>query len=153
MALGTRSCAILPLVAGDVVIGAMALSTCRAEREWSAELVQRIQILAGLFAQALDRMRGEAQAQRLRRELTHASRNSTMGELTASLAHEPRQPLTAILSNAQVARTLLGGEVVDRAELQEILSDIVQDDLRADELIPGSGPCSGRTRPSASPWI
>ena len=38
-----------------------------------------------------------------RSELAHVSRLSTMGELTASLAHELNQPLTAILSNAQAA--------------------------------------------------
>ena len=43
-------------------------------------------------------------------QLAHASRVSTMGELTASLAHELEQPLTAILSYAQAAEHFLAEE-------------------------------------------
>ena len=42
-----------------------------------------------------------------------SARVSTMGELTASLAHELNQPLTAILSNAQAAQRLLAADPVD----------------------------------------
>ena len=58
-----------------------------------------------------------------------------MGELTASLAHELNQPLTAILNNAQVAQRLLAAEAVDVAEMREILNDIVSDDKRAADVI------------------
>jgi two-component system, LuxR family, sensor kinase FixL len=77
----------------------------------------------------------ELEAQRLRQELAHIGRVSAMGELTASLAHELNQPLTAILNNAQVAQRFLAAEVVDVAEMREILNDIVADDKRAADVI------------------
>jgi signal transduction histidine kinase len=58
-----------------------------------------------------------------------------MGELTASLAHELNQPLTAILSNAQAAQLILDSPRRDLTEIREILGDIVEDDKRAGEII------------------
>lgn len=77
----------------------------------------------------------EADAQRLRDELAHMTRVSTLGELAASLAHELNQPLTAILSNAQAAQRFLTGSNADLDEVSEILKDIVQDDNRASQVI------------------
>src|SRR5207248_9524834 len=54
-----------------------------------------------------ERKHAEVQAERSRQELAHFTRVSTMGELTASLAHELRQPLTGIMTNAQAARRFL----------------------------------------------
>jgi len=58
-----------------------------------------------------------------------------MGELTASLAHELSQPLTGILTNAQAARRFLDATAPDLGELRNILSDIVDDDKRAGEVL------------------
>ena len=87
---GIRSSVVVPLIAGNRVMGALALSAIHREREWSSELVQRLQLIAGLFADGLVHARGEAELQRLRSELTHMGRVTTSGELTASLAHELR---------------------------------------------------------------
>ena len=75
------------------------------------------------------------EAGRLRQELTHIGRVSALGELTASLAHELNQPLTAIRNNAEVAQRFLEADAPDIAELREILTDIVADDARAAGLI------------------
>jgi len=82
-----------------------------------------------------ERKRAEMQAERTRQELAHFTRVSTMGELAASLAHELRQPLTGIMSNAQAARRFLDGTPPDLGQLREILSDIIEDDSRAAEVI------------------
>ena len=81
------------------------------------------------------RRRAEVEAQRLQQELSHLARVSTMGELSASLAHELNQPLTAILTNAQVAQRLIAAGNPDLVELGEILADIVADDQRAGEVV------------------
>jgi two-component system sensor kinase FixL len=75
------------------------------------------------------------EGQRLRQDLAHVGRVSTMGELTASLAHELNQPLTAILANAQSARRILESDKADLTELRAIVGDIVDDDERASEVI------------------
>ncbi len=82
-----------------------------------------------------ERTRAEIEAQRARQELAHFTRVSTMGELTASLAHQLNQPLTGILSNAQAARRFLDASPPDVAEVRDIVVDIIEDDRRAGEVI------------------
>jgi signal transduction histidine kinase len=127
----------MPLVAGGTVVGGLVFSTGDAERPRSGELLlmQQLQLLGEVFANALSRKQGELETQRLRQELTHIGRVSAMGELTASLAHELNQPLSAILSNAQTAQGLLALDVINLEAVREILSDIVADDKRAAAVI------------------
>lgn len=77
----------------------------------------------------------EENSARIGKELAHLGRLATMGELTASLAHELNQPLTAVLSNAQTALRLIAGGSPDFTMLHDILDDIVADDKRAGEII------------------
>jgi signal transduction histidine kinase/integral membrane sensor domain MASE1 len=82
-----------------------------------------------------ERKRAEIEAQRTRQELAHSARVSTMGELTASLAHELNQPLAGIMANAQAAQRFIEATPPDYSEIREILADIVDDDKRAAEVI------------------
>jgi signal transduction histidine kinase len=77
----------------------------------------------------------ELEAQRTRDEMAHFTRVSTMGELTASLAHELSQPLTGILANAQAAQRLLAATPPNLEEVRASLGDIVADDRRAGDII------------------
>lgn len=81
------------------------------------------------------RKQAEAEAQQHRQELAHLVRVSTLGGLSAAIAHELNQPLMAILSNAQAARRILEQGDGNREEIRTILDDIVADDQRAGELI------------------
>jgi PAS domain S-box-containing protein len=81
------------------------------------------------------RRQAELIATRQRAELTHLSRVAVLGELSASLAHEINQPLTAILSNAEAARRYLDRDSVDLEQVREIVDDIISDDQRAGEVI------------------
>jgi C4-dicarboxylate-specific signal transduction histidine kinase len=82
-----------------------------------------------------ERKLAELEAQQSRHELAHFTRVSTIGALAASLAHELNQPLTGILANAQAALRLLAARSADLEEIRSILSDIVDDDKRAREVI------------------
>ncbi len=86
-------------------------------------------------ADVTDLRTAELDVQRTRQELAHVGRVSTVGELTASLAHELYQPLTAIMTNAQAARRMLSAATPDIAQVDAILSDIVNDDRRARDVI------------------
>lgn len=79
--------------------------------------------------------RADREAALLRRELAHLSRVAMLGELSGSIAHELNQPLAAILSNAQAAQRFLAHGIQHVGEVREILSDIVDDDRRAGEVI------------------
>ena len=77
----------------------------------------------------------DRETQRSRAALMHVARVATMGELTAAVAHELKQPLGAILANAEAADMLLGAATPDLTELREILADIRADDRRAADII------------------
>ncbi|WP_158261431.1 MULTISPECIES: sensor histidine kinase [Pirellulaceae] len=100
-------------------------------------VLQSLLITALLFAR-LRRWRAEqalAASQELARqhrsELARVNRMTTVGELTASLAHEVNQPLSAIVSNAQAAIRLLRQTPPDSEEADAALHDIVGDGNRA----------------------
>jgi len=84
-----------------------------------------------------ERKQTEAELQRLRSHLWHVDRVAQTGAITASLAHELNQPLTAILSNAQAGLRFLDGGNADPGEIRAILADIVHDDKRAGTIISG----------------
>lgn len=77
----------------------------------------------------------ESIAEQRNRELAHVSRTATVGELAAAMAHEIRQPLTAILVNAQTATRLLDGRPDDQEAVREILRHIAADGRRAGDVI------------------
>jgi GAF domain-containing protein len=134
-ALGIRSQVEVPLRSGGVLLGTLAFAALGAERVWPDDLTQRLQLLGDVFASILARRRSDLETQRLQRDLSHVGRVSTMGALTASLAHELNQPLTAMLSNAEAAQDLLESAPIDLDEVRAILADIVADDKRASGVI------------------
>jgi signal transduction histidine kinase len=97
-------------------------------------LIQSALIIA-LVVQRQRRHRIELELQDQRAQLAHAVRLATVGELSASIAHEINQPLAAILANAETGEMLLKSGTTNNSDLQEILAAIRQDDLRASEVI------------------
>ena len=71
----------------------------------------------------------------MQRELAHANRAATMGQLTASIAHEVNQPITAAVANAHAALRWLRAERPDHEEARRALGRIVQNGNRAGEVI------------------
>jgi signal transduction histidine kinase len=135
LTLRVKSQVAVPLPVGATVVGGLLFSTVAAERTWPDEVMEQLHVLREVFANTLARRRSELEAQRLRQDLMHIGRVSAMGELTASLAHELNQPLTAILNNAQAAQLLLAAKVVNLETIGRILDDIVADDKRAAGVI------------------
>jgi signal transduction histidine kinase len=125
----------VPLQVGGAVVGGLVFGAVDAERAESKELIRQLQLIGEVFANALSRKQGELEAQRLRQDLAHIGRVSAMGELTASLAHELSQPLTAILNNAQAVQRVLARAPVNLELAREALDDIVADDTRAADVI------------------
>jgi signal transduction histidine kinase/integral membrane sensor domain MASE1 len=81
------------------------------------------------------RRTAELEAQSSRHDLAHLLRVSTVGVMATSLAHELNQPLTSILANAQAAQRLAYDKPEDLVELREILTDVIDQDKRAGEVI------------------
>jgi PAS domain S-box-containing protein len=89
----------------------------------------------GILEDITELRQAKEEAQKRREEIAHLGRVATMGELSASLAHQLNQPLTAILSNAQAALRFIAGDSPDLAEIRDILNDIIADNRRAGEVI------------------
>ncbi|MDT8391594.1 MAG: MASE3 domain-containing protein [Lentisphaeria bacterium] len=114
---------------------ALCLLNRDGEKSWDEASLPRLRLAGELFANALRRVRAYQKTLHLRDELNHVSRTNTMGQLTAALAHEINQPLTAILSNAQVGQRFLDMTPPDTGEVNDILGDIVNDTRRATAII------------------
>lgn len=81
------------------------------------------------------RMAAEDEARRHHEQINRFSRASLLGEMTASLAHELNQPLSAIISNANAGMRFIDSEKSDLEMMREILVDVAADGHRADEII------------------
>src|ERR1700730_2822195 len=68
-------------------------------------------------------------------ELAHANRVATMGQLTASIAHEVNQPIAATVTNAEAGLRWLRAGSSHLEEVQQVLTRIVEDGKRAGEVI------------------
>ena len=89
-----------------------------------------------------ERKRAEAEARESERhvremqmELAHANRVATMGQLTASIAHEVNQPIAATATNAQAALRWLAARPPNLEEVRQALDHIVKDASRAGDVI------------------
>ncbi len=125
----------VPLKIGGDIVGGVTFSKLLSERGWSEKEVQRLKLVAEIFGNSLERKRAFAEHRRLEEEMRRIASVATMGELTATLAHELNQPLGAILNNARAARRLLASKIPDLGEIDKALEDIIRDDARAVETI------------------
>jgi PAS domain S-box-containing protein len=100
----------------------------------SGELVQFV----GVSMDVTESKQAEQEHERLRQELAnlaHLNRVSTMGELTASLAHEIKQPIGAAVTNADVCVRLLDRDQPDVPEARVAALEMAKDARRAAEII------------------
>ena len=109
-------------------------STGHPVRNISGDLLEYV----GTSIDVTERKRADEERERLRQvqaDLAHLSRVTTMGELTASLAHEIRQPISAAATNAKTCLRWLLREEPDVAEACEAASRLVKDVTRAADII------------------
>jgi len=88
-----------------------------------------------LLTEVDDRKRAEDALRQAQSELARISRVTTMGELTASLAHEISQPISGAMTNANVGLRKLAGNNPNLDEVREVFAKIVRDAQRATEII------------------
>ncbi len=120
-----------------------ALFTCCFPRE----SVAKGTILVGLV-DITDRLKAQDDLHRVQAELAHAARVSTLGELTASIAHEVNQPLAAIVTNGEASLRWLNRPEPDLGEAKAAISRMIGEGQRASEIISRIRSMSTKTAPA-----
>jgi len=91
--------------------------------------------LRGIEQRYRERKQAEEALRQARADLTHANRVSSLGELTASLAHEVNQPIAAAVADANTCVRWLARDQPNLQEAREAASRVVKDATRAAEII------------------
>jgi len=92
-------------------------------------------LVSGAVRDVTERKRADEALREAQANLARVSRVTTMGELTASLAHEIRQPIAAALTNAKTCLRWIGRDQPDLAEAREAAARIIKDVTRAADTI------------------
>jgi signal transduction histidine kinase len=136
---GLRACWSAPILSSQgKVLGTFATyyREPRAPTPQEHHVTERITHLASI---AIESEQAEEALRQAQAEITRVSRVTTMGELTASLAHEVNQPIAAAITDANTCLRWLAGDPPNLAEAREAAMRVVKDSRRAAEII-------GRTR-------
>jgi signal transduction histidine kinase/PAS domain-containing protein len=135
---GFRACWSTPILShSGKALGSFAMYY-REPRSPSPAETRALELATHLAGIAIERKLAREQSERLRQaqeDLAHINRVTTMGELTASLAHEIKQPITAAVTNARTCLRWLGRDEPDIAEARDAASRIVSDVTRAADII------------------
>jgi PAS domain S-box-containing protein len=91
--------------------------------------------LLGALMDVTQAKKAQEELQTAQAELAHASRVATLGEISASIAHEVNQPLAAIVANGQACLRFLDRESPDLNDVRGALEWIVKDGNRAADVI------------------
>ena len=131
-------------------------SILERERGWSGELIQTtrdgrkiiVESRQVLIREADDRRlvletnrditerkRAEEAMHNAQAELAHVTRVATLGEMTASIAHEVNQPLAAVVTNANACLRWLAHQPPDLAEARQAVGRIIKEGNRASDVI------------------
>jgi signal transduction histidine kinase len=110
----------------------------RKPRSPSPAETRALEMATHLAGIAIERKLAREERERLRQaqaDLAHINRVTTMGELTASLAHEIKQPISAAVINARTCLRWLERDAPDVSEAREAASRLVTDVTRAADII------------------
>jgi PAS domain S-box-containing protein len=135
---GLRTCWSTPILAhSGKALGSFAMYY-REPRSPSPAETRALEMATHLAGIAIERKLAREERERLRQaqaDLAHINRVTTMGELTASLAHEIKQPISAAVTDARTCLRWLGRDEPDVSEARETASRVVTDVTRAAEII------------------
>jgi len=138
---GLKSSVALPLKTDGNVLGAIMVYADEPEAfdEKETDLLQQAtnDLAHGitLLRAKLERTRAEEALEKSQAELVRVARVTTVGELTASIAHEVNQPLAAVVTNANACLRWLAGEPPNLDEARDAVRRIVRDGNRASDVI------------------
>jgi len=89
----------------------------------------------GTVIDETERKRSEESLRKTEADLARVARATTLGELTASIAHEVNQPIAAVVTNANACLRWLKGEIPNLDKVREAAERIIRDGNRASDVI------------------
>ena len=131
---GFRTSLFVPLLKDNEIVGIITLGRKHVQ-PFTDKQISLFQVFAAQATIALESTRRERQYREMQSELAHANRVATMGQLTASIAHEIKQPIATARNNARAARNFLDRSPSEVAEVREALTCIVEDTDRASDVV------------------
>jgi|SRR5580704_8890996 len=131
---GLRSGVFVPLLKDNEIVGSIALGRKQVQ-PFTDKQISLFRDFAAQATIALESTRRERQYREMQSELAHANRVATMGQLTASIAHEIKQPIGTARNNASAALNFLDKNPPDVAEVREALTCVVNDADRAGDIV------------------
>jgi C4-dicarboxylate-specific signal transduction histidine kinase len=131
---GLRTTLMVPMLRNDELIGSLAIGRGRIE-QFTEKEIELVTDFAAEAAIALEIIRRERQLREVQMELAHANRVATMGQLTASITHELKQPMAAARTDASAALRWLDKTPPDLAEVGDALARIVRATDRAGDVV------------------
>ena len=124
----------VPLLKDNEIVGIISLARKQVQ-PFTDKQICLFRDFAAQATIALESTRRERQYREMQSELAHANRVATMGQLTASIAHEIKQPIATARNNARAALNFLDQSPPDVAEAKEALTCIVNDTDRASDVV------------------
>src|SRR6476620_4656722 len=143
---GFRTGLVLPLLKGNEIVGTISIGREQVQ-PFTDKQISLFTDFAAQATIALESTRRERQYREAQSELAHANRVETMGQLTASIAHEIKQPIATARNNARAALNFLGMHPPDLSEVKEALDCIVADADRAGDIVDRIGSCIKKAPP------
>jgi signal transduction histidine kinase len=131
---GFRTGLVLPLLKDNEIVGTISLGRKQVQ-PFTDKQISLFTDFAAQATIALESTRRERQFREMQSELAHANRVATMGQLTASIAHEIKQPIATARNNACAALNFLDKSPPDVAEVREALTCIVDDTDRTSDVV------------------
>jgi C4-dicarboxylate-specific signal transduction histidine kinase len=144
MKLGFRTCLVVPLLKDNKIVGTINLGRKQVQ-PFTDNQISLFRDFAAQATIALESTRRERQISEMQSELAHANRVATMGQLTASIVHEIKQPIAAANTNADAALRFL--DKSDVAKVREVLTCITDDTYRASDIVDRIGSLIKKTPP------
>jgi PAS domain S-box-containing protein len=129
---GMISFAGYPLLVEGRTVGVIAMF---ARQFLEQETIEALESVAPIIAQGVERKRTQDALRDTQAELAHLNRVMTVGELTASIAHEINQPLAAIVMNGNAALRWLALDPPNLAKARDSAELIIRDGDRASHVI------------------
>jgi len=131
---GFRTGLAVPLLKDNEIVAIIALGRKQVQ-PFTDKQISLFRDFAAQATIALESTRRERQYREAQMALAHANRVATMGQLTASIAHEIKQPIAAAHTYAAAALRFLDKSPPDVAEVREALTCIVNETDRASNVV------------------